>query len=56
MKTISQLLEKAEKYSQSLPALPCKSVIKAELSSYLDCALHDPAATPDQPIITQLFS
>ena len=48
MKTISQLLEKAEQYSQSLPALPCKPILKAELSAYLDCALHDPAATPDQ--------
>jgi deoxyribose-phosphate aldolase len=48
MKTISQLLEKAEKYSQSLPAQPCKPVLKAELSAYLDCALHDPAATPNR--------
>jgi deoxyribose-phosphate aldolase len=48
MKTISQLLEKAEQYSQALPALPCKPVLNAPLSSYLDCALHDPAATPDR--------
>lgn len=48
MKSISQLLEIADQYNQDLPPLPCKPVLRPPLSTYLDCALHDPAATPER--------
>lgn len=50
MKSMSQLLELADRYTQDLPPLPCKPVLRPPLSTYLDCALHDPAATPEQVI------
>ena len=48
MKSISQLLEIADQYNQDLPQLPCKPVLTPPLSAYLDCAVHDPAATPER--------
>lgn len=48
MKSISQLLEIAGQYNRELPALPCKPVLRPPLPSLLDCALHDPAATPER--------
>ena len=48
MKSISQLLDLANKYNQDLPQLPCKPVLTPPLSAYLDCAVHDPAATPER--------
>jgi len=50
MKSISQLLETADQYTQDLPPLPCKPVLRPPLSTYLDCALHDPAATSERVV------
>ncbi|MBG0788489.1 MAG: deoxyribose-phosphate aldolase [Anaerolineaceae bacterium] len=50
MKSISQLLDIARKYNQELPPLPCAPVLNPPLSKYLDCAVHDPAATPERII------
>jgi len=48
MKTISEIIETATKYHHDLPPLEQPIVFKPPLSKYLDCALHDPAATPDR--------
>ena len=45
-KLISNLLKTAKNYQKELPPLPEVEVPAKPISTYLDCALHNPEATP----------
>ena len=44
--SISDLVQLAKDYEKELPQLAAPTQFKPPLGAYLDCALHDPAATP----------